>query len=268
MRRRGVAIGGFQGSRGQALARSRRMPRSRRSIVLVVLGVVVVLAMGGVGARWLLTSPGFAVIRVESGAYRFSSAAEVDEAMRFALGRNIWTLPTEELSRRIAALPWVRSVSLRRRVPDTVAVELQEWRPLVSLAPTGQDRIGLLIGDGRVLPQPEHLPPPGLPVLVGGTVTPAGVLEPSQAAQLMPLLDAMAATGFEAAFPVDFIRLTPEGVILELARGAGRLRLGREDFDPRLRRYLLARDRVPHGAMVDLRFADRITYEPPVDQDP
>jgi len=272
VRRSGVAIGGYRNSRGRSLARTRRAPRSRRALIVTMAVVAVSLALLIWGGWWLLTSPEFAIARVESGAYRFSSREEIDSVMRGALGRNIWTLDTGDLGQAFEDLPWVRSVHLRRRVPDTVALELEEWRPLLTVARSGDEVPLILVADGRVLRLPAHLPPPGLPVLVGAAVAPDTTavlrLAGSAAEQTMLLLSALSATGFESAFPVDFVRVEPEGMVLELAQRAGRLRLGREDFDPRLRRYLLARDRIPHGATVDLRFADRITFEPPAAQQP
>lgn len=268
MNRVGIAIGGFRGRRGQPLARPRRARRSRRTIVVASASVVAALGLAAAGAWWLLTSPAFAISRVESGPYRFSAQQEVDGALRLFLGRNIWTLDHAEVAEAFAALPWVRTVHLRRRVPDALAVELAEWRPLVSVA-VGDDADGwVMVGDGRLLPWPEHLQPPGLPVLVGADVEvdgPEGTrLADGVADDITAALDALVVTGFEAAYPVDFLRLTARGLVLELERQAGRVILGREQYVSRLHRYLLARDRVPHGATVDLRFADRITYETPV----
>ncbi|MEZ4388450.1 MAG: FtsQ-type POTRA domain-containing protein [Candidatus Krumholzibacteriia bacterium] len=224
-------------------------------------------ALLAAGAWWLLTSPRFAVARVESGPYRFTTQADLDLALRSALGHNIWTLGTADLAAACARLPWVRAVHLRRRVPDTVTVELEEWRPLVGVASARSADLEVLIGDGRVLPWPAHLQPPGLPVLVGAALDrsdPAAPrLDAGTVVPVMAVLDALVATGFEAAYPVDFIRLTDRGVVLELERRGGSLVLGDEEFAPRLRRYLLARDRIPSGAHVDLRFQDRITFETP-----
>jgi len=189
--------------------------------------------------------------------------------LRSFLGRNIWTLELQEVATAFADLPWVRSVHLRRRVPEFLTVELTEWRPLLSVAVGDGAPDRVLIADGRLLPWPEHLQPPGLPVLVGAPVRQdeaAGdvALEAEVADDVLAALDALVATGFEAAYPVDFLRLTSRGMVLELERRAGRVILGRGEYAPRLQRYLLARDRVPAGSTVDLRFADRITFETPV----
>jgi hypothetical protein len=38
--------------------------------------------------------------------------------------------------------------------------------------------------------------------------------------------------------------------------------VGKEDFHRRLTKYLAARDRIPGGTLIDLRFRDRVTYRP------
>ncbi|MBD3219707.1 FtsQ-type POTRA domain-containing protein [bacterium] len=264
-----VAIGSLRGDRVRTLARWRTPRRSRRQTAARAAVVTVTVAMLVAGAWWMLTTPTFAVARVESGPYRFSTRAEVDRALRDVLGRNIWRLSSGEIAAAFTGLPWVREVHARRRVPDTVVVELVEWRPLLVVAPRDADPVRdlVLVGDGRVLPMPDHLDPPALPVLVGASLTEDGPdawrIDPVRAGQVARLLDALAATGFEVACPVDFVRLTATGICLELADRAGTVHLGREAFDERLGRYLLARDRIPRGAAVDLRFADRITIASP-----
>lgn len=268
MKRDAVVIGGHRGARGSSLARQRREPRSRWAVAATIGSVSVLVCLVCGGGWWLLTAPTFAVSQVESGPYRFSRQADVDMALRTALGANIWRLKSDDVSTAFDTLPWVRSVNLRRRIPDTVRVELTEWRPLLAVAPDPDHDPGLvLVGDGRVLEFPRHLPEPSLPLLMGCALQRgedgATRLDPT----LWPLVDqlvaALAATGLESVCPIDFVRATPRGLELVLQRHAGRLTLGREDLEARLQRYLLARSRIPHGATVDLRFADRVTFEPP-----
>ena len=266
-----LAIGSYRGSRGRDLAAPRRRRRSRRQSLLRSLAVLLTLALLTGGGYWLLTSPVFAVARVESGPFRFSTKAAVDEAFGRVLGHNIWTLRRGDLAAACAGLPWVREVHLRRRLPDELMVQLIEWRPLLEVAApagTGEDagaEVRLLVADGRVLAVPAHLDVPGLPVLVGCAAPPGEDGVPRLAeAELTPLLDLVRAvqeSGLEAVAPVDFIRRTPEGFVLELQAGIASLQLGHEDFARRLGRYLLAPERVPPGHSVDLRFEQRITID-------
>jgi hypothetical protein len=267
MRAAPLVIGEYRGQRGRRLAAPRRPRRSwRRTALPLAAGVLAVAALA-VGARWLVSAPAFAVDRVESGPYRFSDRAQVEAALAVCLGRNIWTLRRAEVLAACADLPWVREVRLQRRVPGTVRIELAEWQPLLAIAcDEPRRRECFLVGDGRVLPLPAHLTPPALPVLVGARLQadpgPGGRLADADATVALAAVAAMATTGLESVCPVDFVRLTDEGLVLVLQGRSGSLLVGREDFQLRLARYLLARPRIPEGSVVDLRFEDRITYVP------
>ena len=270
MRTSPLAIGEHRGPRGRALAAPRRPRSSRRRLWLTATLSVLALGLLAAGSWWLTTAPAFSVARVETGRYRFASGPAVEAALGRALGRNIFTLPTAEVQAAFGDLPWVREVSLGRRLPDVLTVRLQEWQPrlLLAAAEAGGPARALVAG-GRVLDWPDHLPLPALPWLVGVSPRPAEPgrwsLEPEAADVITALLSALATTGLEQEAPVDFVRWTPAGVELVLQAGGTRLRLGRDDLVGRLERYLVGRQQVPAGSVVDLRFDDRITFVPPAD---
>jgi cell division protein FtsQ len=226
-----------------------------------------VVLLLGAASWWLLTSSTFAVARVESGPYRYTDEDDLQAAFTRCLGRNIWTLSSEDVRRELASLPWVRDLTVRRRLPSSIAVEFQEWRPILAVpaaAPGGVPR--LLLDNGRVLDQPAHLDPPGLPLLVDAPLAedPSGGwrLQDPEARSVLALTEALANTGFEAVAPVDFVLCRPEGFQVVLQSNQGRLQVGRENFRERLERYLLTRAKVPAGVQVDLRFRDRVSFLP------
>ena len=268
MRTPPLTIGEHRAPRGRDLAAPRRPRSSRRRLWLGVTLTTLGLGLLAAGAWWLTTATAFAVARVETGRYRFASGPAVEAALGRVLGRNIFTLPTAEVQAAFGDLPWVRDVTLGRRLPDVLTVQLQEWQPrllLAAAAPGGRARA--LVAGGRVLAWPEHLPLPALPWLVGAEPQATGAgqwtLAAEPAATITALLEALAATGLEQEVAVDFVRWTPDGVELVLQGDGCRLRLGREDLAGRLQRYLVGRQQVPAGAVVDLRFDDRITFVPP-----
>ncbi|MFO7610115.1 MAG: FtsQ-type POTRA domain-containing protein [Candidatus Krumholzibacteriia bacterium] len=247
----------------------RRVPRRRRGplavrTAAVLLGVAVLAALGW----WLLTADLFAVTRVETGAYRFTDKGELERALQGLLGRNIWRVGADDARAALAPLPWLRDLRLSRRLPGRLAVEFTEWRPLLALE--GADGAGgpaVLVGDGRVLPFPQRLPAPGLPVLVGVRVLdePDGTrrLEPAQLPRVLEVLAAIESTGLETAVPVDFVVARAEGFAIVLQEGRGTLLVGREEFAHRLQRYMVGRDHLEPGLEVDLRFRDKITVRRP-----
>jgi hypothetical protein len=252
---------------GSVLASTRRGRRPRRRL-LWVLSLVFVAAAGLlVGARWLLTAERFAVVRIETGPYRFSDPAQLEAQLGIALGSNIWTgAGARRLMAELPALPWVRRVRMARELPGTLRVELEEWRPLLEVAPDSSVGAGpgefVLLADGRVEQFPGHLPRPDLPLLVGARLQarPDGGwrLAPDQADSVLALAAAVAETGIEGCAPVDFILAGDEGLSLVLQGGRARLLVGGEDYAGRLRRFLALRNRLPDGAVVDLRFERRL----------
>lgn len=263
----GLIIGEPGRKAGRAMARRPRRRPPRRVIVLRAGVTATVVLLLATAAWWLLTSDTFAVARVESGPYRYTDEEELRAAFTRCLGRNIWLLSTPDVREQMDALPWIRDVAVRRRLPAAIVVEFQEWRPILALpaaTPGGVPR--LLLSSGRVLDQPAHLDPPGLPLLVDAPLTedPAGGwrLGDPEATCVMALTEALAATGFEAVAPVDFVLCRPEGFQVVLQANQGSLQVGRESFRERLERYLLTRARVPAGVQVDLRFRDRVSFLP------
>lgn len=255
---------------GYAVRRGPR--RSRRALfVRAAVGMLTLLILGG-AVWWGLTSPLFAVRRIESGSYRFTSEADLQEAFSTYLGHNIWTLKTGAVTDHLAQLPWVRDLSVVRRLPSTVEVDFREWSPLLQLAPVEvagkrHERL-MLLPNGHLVDFPDALPLPALPLLVGvapvreGQDGPLRVAE-TEAGQLLELISAMEDAGLEAACPVDFVVAGSGGYAIVLQNHQGTLRVGREDFVPRLQRYMAAREHLQPGLEYDLRFRDRITVRDP-----
>ena len=250
----------------------RRVPRrSLTGLVWKIGAGVGVLAAAGLGIWWLLTSPTFAVARVESGSYRFTSRMELETALAEFLGRNIWTLSTDDIVERLSDLPWVRDLHVRRSLPNTIEVDFREWRPLWQVseirgAATKGLRPLVLIEDGRILEFPSHVVMAGLPVLVGVPTVregEGGILKvgSSHMKQIMELISAMEDAGLETVSPVDFIVDRNEGYAIVLQDNRGILMVGREEFSDRLNRYMTAREHLELGLEIDLRFKDRLTVK-------
>lgn len=244
----------------------RRAPRRSPKKALLRAGVLLAgLAVLAAAGWWLGHSPTFAVQRVESGAYRFTAREELEGAFGHFLGRNIWTLSSSDVADSLAALPWVRDLQVRRRLPASIAIDFREWRPLLLMeTPASGGKIRVVVEDGRVLDFPDHLPLPSLPVLVGvacrtDSTGRGRCLDPAQRAAVLALVAAVEASGLESACPVDFIVARPEGFAIVLQEGRGTLVVGREEYAERLERYMTARDHLEPGLQMDLRFADRIT---------
>jgi cell division septal protein FtsQ len=248
----------------------RRRQRSRHPGWLVsatLLGTVVAVTLL---LAWLLTSPFFRVVRIEAGPYRYTDQAALETILRAGLGQNIWTYGRSGLRERIEALDWVRRVQIVRHPPACLKVKVAEWQPLLVIAPaeaqTGQgpgtDRV--LLADGQVVRWPAHLPLSTLPHLVGVELVGQAAGGPwqlpvEQSAKVLELMSAVTQTGIEMSAPIDFVVVCQDGLALDLRGARRRLLLGEEDFTGRLRLFLLAKDEVAAGPVIDLRYRNRLS---------
>jgi cell division protein FtsQ len=102
---------------------------------MVLAGVLVLTA--GLLARMDLDS----LLRLEQvqlvGDLQHLRADEVDAVLALH-GRGLFVLDLEEVRRELLALPWVESVRLRKRWPDTLEVKITEPMPV---ARWGDDRL-------------------------------------------------------------------------------------------------------------------------------
>lgn len=262
-----LVIGEYRSKRQRPLA-VRRRPQLRRGRLLVLVAFAVILLAGvGLAGRWLLSARLFTITRVEAGPYRFTAAKPLEELLAQALGRNIWAHDTASLAEAIGTLPWIRDVSVVRRLPGTLAVTFREWRPLLIVAPPSARGAApqsslVMLENGRVVVFPDDLPPPALPMLVGVALDPVAEhewsLPAARASVVLDLLGAIGATGLETASPVEFIVVMEDGYALDLRGDQQRLLVGAAAFDERLRLFLNTREKMVAGAVIDLRFRNRV----------
>ncbi|HEU5059980.1 MAG TPA: FtsQ-type POTRA domain-containing protein [Kofleriaceae bacterium] len=95
---------------------------------LTALAIAAVVAGGVFGYRWLTGSERFAVAEVEVRGARALPAAEVQRVVAPAYGQNVFRVSLAAIERRLRAEPWIAAASVRRSLPDTLVVEVQERR--------------------------------------------------------------------------------------------------------------------------------------------
>jgi len=268
MTRPSLMIGEHNARNNRPLATRRRARRNWRRLTVLAsavgVGVTCVLLCG----HWLLTAPLFAIARVETGPYRYTSAQQLEERLATLLGQNIWSSAATNLADTVRALPWVREVRIKRLLPATVKVDFREWRPILEVVAQAKSHSAnvsplVMLADGRVVEFPAELPKPSLPVLAEVSLKPLadGVwsMTGQEVQLLIELVSAIAETGLEAAEPIDFIVAQEDGFSIVLQGQQGRLLLGKGNFSSRLQQYMIARDQVGENVDVDLRFQDRVT---------
>lgn len=120
--------------------------RHLRRVGLIALTLALALGAGiaflrsTVAARWAedisrttiaaSADAGFVVERVYSEGRSLADEAALTQALEPHHNKPIFTVELEKLKHQVEALPWVRSASVGRRLPNTIWVRLEEHRPI------------------------------------------------------------------------------------------------------------------------------------------
>jgi len=246
----------------------RRRPyaaRRRRRSLWAVLGSGLLGALAVVGlpltlVGWVLTSPRFALQRLEVEGSPHVPVSWIERTLQPLVGRNLVELSLGEAQRLVAEHPWVEGVELRKRLPDRLRVRVRERRA-VALLRRG-DQVFYLDAAGREIAPLEDQ---------SGRVDMVLVSVDGEGVETAP--DALALTHeLERAAPDWAARLSEVEV---LGDGDFRIVTGAVPFPLLLRAGTLG-ERVPGLAAllpdiarhypkvesVDLRFARRIVVQP------
>jgi cell division protein FtsQ len=242
----------------EAAARPRRKRMVIGTAIVVTALSSICLAGYVLAARW----EAFRLGRVEHpGLSRAEAAALIEQA---GLNRSVslLALRLDKIARQIRRDPWVKSVELARRLPDTLVIQVTRYRPVAILRFAGLHYLdasgvpfkGVESGDRLDLPT-ITLAPEALAV---------SVLEAEEGVRRsLTLLEALRAHGgLFAGRNVSEIVFDPHlGFTVILARGPAWIRFGFFDLKTQLRR--LARvwrnlgSAQRTGCLIDLDYPDR-----------
>lgn len=200
--------------RAETLFRARRRQAERRRVAVPLLVLACLTTVIG-GVTWAaLYSPLLRLTGVTvEGTSRLTSS-DVLAAARVRLGGSLLSAPVGAVQTRVAALPAVASVVVRRSWPHRLVVDVSERRP-VAVVGTADGRAELLDGTGTAFATVD--------------ATPGGLLDLRVAAPALGRSTpaAVAALDVWAAIPASLRRATrsvaaatPDAVVLTLAGGA------------------------------------------------
>ncbi|RKP48514.1 cell division protein FtsQ/DivIB [Pararobbsia silviterrae] len=115
------------------------------NMIASALYALVVLAVLGTGARWMSERPTFALHAIQiDGDTSHINALTVRQTVVDHLKGNFFTVNLETARAAFESMPWVRHASVRRVWPDTLAVDLDEYKPLGTW---GDDRMVSVDGE-------------------------------------------------------------------------------------------------------------------------
>ena len=180
-------------------------------------------------------------------------------------GQNILTADLETHRQHLMASVWVKSATLRRVLPSTIEVTVEERDP-IGLARIG-GRLYLIDGDGTVID--EHGPrfaEGSLPIIDGVSPGTEGAVDEIRAKLVSSVVAALEAVP-ELSSRISQINVEdPYDAVVLLNDGPTLIHLGHERFAERLQEYLelapALRAHVADIDYVDVRFDRRVFIRP------
>lgn len=204
--------------------------------VLVSAVVTGLLSYGAVlGHRFATTAQLFALSRVRvSGVDRASEAALV-KLGGITLGTNLFVLDTGAIERALGAHPWVKHVTVRRRWPSTLSIEVTEHAPIAMMS---LGDLYLVNTDGEPFKRVQATEPIDLPLLTGIEREDfVARREESLAAvrQALSIIEAYATSSAAKGHPLSEAHVDEVGVTLVTNNGE-EIRLGQGGVPQKLER--------------------------------
>jgi cell division protein FtsQ len=246
------------------LSRAKREKRSGLKRALIAFQVVAAAGAAVVGA-YLLTErfaiPNrFRIASIEVTGNKFLSEGEVREMLGPAIGGNLISADLEGLRSNLAASPWVGGAVVRRKLPDTLTVDVTERFP-IALAET--DQLYVMDSSGELIdllgPRTAGFDLPIIRGLGGVSVD----VRHDRARRANMLLEDLG----ELSSEVSEISVDRSGDLMVVLRGDGSvLKLAEPPYRKRVLSFLALRQRLrercPDAEYFDLRFKDRIYAKP------
>ncbi len=259
----------------QKFQRSRRMAIRLLAALkgLAMLGIVALVIVGGISVyRYAFLSDLFSLRNIVFQGCRHLNPQDLEAIVRQAQPSNLLEIDLEQLRVRLEQEPWVRRAELRRILPGSLRVYIEERVPSV-IAEVGGE-LELLDRDGVLLDQYQSsygkFDVPVFRGLCGNDV--AGYVEMQKENTARVRLGVAILTELESGSPelaraISEIDLTdPENVRTLLIDDTAEIFLGNRDFLKRFQAFMAEYDgmKAQFGEIisVDLRFYPQIVYRP------
>jgi cell division septal protein FtsQ len=249
-------------------------PLVKWTLVLAIVGYTTVRALA------LVTeSPALRISHVTVQGNSHLTVTDVRARVRMLEGANIVRADLDTARRRLLGSPWIAEATLRRQLPATIEIAIEERRPValarfargglqliaedgMVLGPViaGRDDVDLPIADGLMPVPGRSLSGPGL-----GVGIPARV-DPERAGLIGRLVESLRPEDGLLALVSEVDVTDVEDAVVLLGDDPARVHLGHEDFARRVRAYRdLAPTLLQHVAAIDsadVRYDRRVFVRP------
>jgi cell division protein FtsQ len=247
---------------GARRRRARRLSSFRRAGRVALLVLLVTGVVAG-AARWMMTSPRFAVTGIDVRGSSRVPVSRILTAAGIAPGTNLWTIDSRAVVGRIESMPGIRRADLVREAPNRLTIVVEERRPF-TLVHAG--RLHWMDEDGRVLGEEARAVAPEVPVISGLSdeeLVSMRTAPGPKARAAIALIRALLRSGSHLTAEISEIDMSrAEGPVLYTIDGV-EVRLGAEEWDERLARLegVLAQVATEDINGVDLRFKDQVVLK-------
>lgn len=153
-------VGGRRANPGRTAALWRGVLRGIGALLIAAL-----LAIGTYGVGYfLLHSPHFALREVQFSPTRHVTTDALRKRAAIPAATNLFRLDLAAVKKNLASEPWLRRVTLRRELPQTLRIELEEHEPVALVC---LDSLYLVSADGEVFKRAAPGEYAHLPVITG-----------------------------------------------------------------------------------------------------
>lgn len=223
--------------------------------------VILVPAMAVVCAAYLISLPlrsSFVVHRVVFTGNEHLSDEELRNLAGLRPGENLLTLSGSRIFARMMKSPWLRSVSIRKELPDVLHILIKEAEPFALLDMKGH--LFIVDDSGRMLEELRDSQMPFLPII---SADPFGKKEAFSEA--ISLVRAVKGTGLLSRKDhVEIIAQKPkemtmniDGIVVKVGSGEYEEKLGRlMELEEEIKKRQIPVD------YIDLRFSNRVIVKP------
>lgn len=234
-----------------------------------LIGILVLLAYAAYqGVTLIAAAPALQIGHLTVRGHARLSTGEVVALVEGLRGQNILAVRLDEWQQKLLASPWVERATIRRILPSTMEITVNERQPM------GIGRIGVVmyLVDGQGVIIDEYGPVYAdidLPIIDGLAASPqdgGSIVDVARADFAARVIGALATRPeiLKQVSQLDVSNLHDAIVILD--NDAALLRLGETDFVARLQQYIdlapALRERVTAIDYVDLRFDERLYVRP------
>jgi cell division protein FtsQ len=248
----------------------KRSPASRHAWLAARIVVIGILLLYGAyqGVALVAAAPSLQIGHLVVRGHARLSTGEVLALVEGLRGQNILAARLDRWQQKLLSSPWVERATIRRVLPSTVEISIEERRPM------GIGRIGttMYLVDGKGVIIDEYGPVYGdidLPIIDGLAASPqdgGSMVDVARAEFAARVIGALSTRPeiLRQVSQLDVANLHDAVVILD--DDAALLHVGESDFAARLQQYIdiapALRERVAAIDYVDLRFDERLYVRP------